>query len=53
MRGTNERRSVVDDGWEPLEPERPPLGPILAVFAVAMVVLPICAFAVTYLLASR
>ena len=57
MAGTNERqerRSVVDeDGWEPLTPERGPIGPYLVVFGVALVALPLIAFGLTYLLMSR
>jgi hypothetical protein len=53
MAGTNERRSVVDDGWEPMKPERAPLRPLLIGFAIAMVVVPIVAFSFTYLLLSR
>jgi hypothetical protein len=56
MPGTNdrsERKSVVDDGWEPIKPERGPMAPLLIGFAVAMVVVPLVAFFVTYQLMSR
>lgn len=59
MAGTNERRerderrSVVDEGWEPVTPERSPVKPLLLAFAVAMVVVPLVAFAATYYLLSR
>jgi len=54
MPGTNERRSVVDeDGWEPMKPTRARLGPMLAIFSVALVVVPLLAFYATYLLLSR
>jgi hypothetical protein len=53
MPGTNERRSIVDDGWEPMKPERAPLTPLLIGFAIALVVVPLLAFAATYLLLSR
>jgi len=56
MAGTNERnerKSVVDDGWEPMKPERGPMAPLLIGFAVAMVVVPLVAFFVTYQLMSR
>lgn len=59
MPGTNERherherKSVVDDGWEPVKPERGPMAPLLIGFAVAMVVVPLVAFFVTYQLMSR
>ena len=35
MAGTNERRSVVDDGWEPITPGRSPLRPMLIGFGIA------------------
>ena len=53
MPGTNERRSVVDEGWEPMKPERGPLRPLLIGFAVALVVVPLLAFAASYMLLSR
>jgi hypothetical protein len=53
MPGTNERRSIVDDGWEPLKPERGPLAPLLVGFAIALVLVPLLAFAATYFLLSR
>jgi hypothetical protein len=54
MPGTNERRSIVDDdGWEPIKPERGPLAPLLIGFAIALVVVPLLAFAATYYLLSR
>ncbi len=53
MPGTNERRSVVDDGWEPMKPERTPLRHLLIAFAVVLVVVPLLAFVFTYLLLSR
>lgn len=53
MRGTNERSSIVDDGWEPIKPERGQLVPLLVIFSVALVVIPLVAFFATYLLLSR
>ena len=56
MPGTNdrkERKSVVDDGWEPMKPERGPMAPLLIAFAIAMVVVPLVAFFLTYQLMSR
>jgi hypothetical protein len=56
MPGTNERnerKSVVDDGWEPMKPERGPMTPLLLGFAVALVVVPLVAFFLTYQLMSR
>jgi hypothetical protein len=54
MPGTNERRSIVDDdGWEPIKPQRTPLRPLLIGFAVALVVIPLLAFFLTYQLLSR
>lgn len=57
MAGTNERearQSVVDDdGWEPLKPERPPLLPFLVGAGIALVLVPLIAFAITYVLMSR
>jgi hypothetical protein len=53
MPGTNERRSIVEDGWEPIRPERTPARPLLIAFAVAFVVVPLAAFFFTYLLLSR
>ena len=56
MAGTNERRerkSIVDEGWEPITPERTALKPLLIGFAVAFLVVPVLAFAATYLLLSR
>jgi hypothetical protein len=53
MPGTNERRSIVDDGWEPITPERSPVRPLLIGFAVAFIVVPIAAFYFSYLLLSR
>jgi hypothetical protein len=53
MAGTNERRSVVEDGWEPITPEKGRVAPLLIAFAVAMVVVPALAFYATYLLMSR
>jgi hypothetical protein len=53
MPGTNERRSIVEDGWEPMKPERGPLRPLLLWFAAALVVVPLAAFYLTYLLMSR
>ena len=54
MAGTDERRSVVcEDGWEPMKPTRARLGPMLAMFALALVVVPLVAFYATYLLLSR
>ena len=37
--------------WEPIKPERGPLAPLLIGFAVALVVVPLVAFAATYLAA--
>jgi len=53
MPGTNGRRSVVDDDWEPITPERARVAPLLIAFVVAMVVVPAVAFYATYLLMSR
>jgi len=53
MRGTNERRSIVDEGWEPIKPERGRLAPLLIVCTVALVVIPLAAFFATYMLMSR
>jgi len=58
MPGTNERQqrrsSVVDeDGWEPLTPERGPLAPFMLMFGGALVVVPLIAFGITFLLMSR
>ena len=54
MPGTNERRSIVDDdGWEPLKPERGPLRTLLIAVAVALVLVPLTVFYLTYLLLSR
>jgi hypothetical protein len=57
MAGTNGRQgrqSVVDeDGWEPMRPERPPLKLFLAGAAVALVLVPLTVFGLTYLLMSR
>lgn len=56
MAGTNERRerkSVVDEGWEPITPEKPRVAPLLIGFAVAFVVVPLIAFYATYVLLSR
>jgi hypothetical protein len=48
VRGTNERRSVVDEGWEPMERSGPRVVPLLLGFAAAFLVLPAAAFGLTY-----
>jgi hypothetical protein len=54
MAGTNERRkSIVDDGWEPIRPEGPRPAHLLLLFGAALVVVPLVAFLVSYLLVSR
>lgn len=53
MPGTNERRSIVDDGWEPIKPERSSVRLLLIGFAVAFFVIPLAVFLATYLLLSR
>ena len=54
MAGTNERRkSLVDEGWEPIKPEGPRMTHIVLLFAAAMVILPLVAFLGSYLVLSR
>jgi hypothetical protein len=54
MAGTNERRkSVVEDGWEPIQPEGSRLGQIVLLFGLAVIVIPLVAFAASYMLLSR
>lgn len=56
MAGTDERRerrSVVDEGWEPLTPSRGSVWPLVLGAVVALVVVPLVVFFVSYLLASR
>jgi hypothetical protein len=54
MAGTNERRkSIVDEGWEPMKPSGPSGVQIVLIFAAALVIIPLVAFWASFTLLSR
>jgi hypothetical protein len=54
MAGTDERRkSIVDEGWEPMKPTGQSAMRVVAIFAAALVIIPLVAFFASYALLSR